>query len=80
MIIIYLQSATPSKAEEKLAHSMNKVSLRNARKWKGEIEPCDMVYTDSAAVRSAYEEAGIEAKPVTSRAPKPKPRKPKSNG
>lgn len=80
MDIIYLHSATPSKSEEKLISGLEKVSLRNARKWKGEIEPCDVVYTDNPAISAKYAGAGVKVEPITKPVSKAKTRKAKANG
>ncbi len=81
MNLVYLQNAKPNTGEEKLISSLKGASLRNARKWKGEVESCDGVYTDSEEIAAAYRAKGIPVLPVApSKTVKPRTRKAKSNG
>ena len=65
VVLLYCQTSLPSEAERLAASaSGGKVLWRNGRRYGGEIERADMVVTDFAHIRKAYQAAGVTVRKV----------------
>lgn len=58
MILVYLKSYKPSEEENRIIFDLenegHEVRVRNAKFYRGEVEPCDAVVTSSREVFEAY--------------------------